>query len=291
MYKRQTKKFVPNTFLFATDQSAYSFKLFVQNILPMQNEDILVELFMIIQNQKTTLLQNIGTILEIGSRPIHLTRTMFSAFARKAKSQLAQVIPVNKITTSQRPRVVTATTPRLIPLTTAVPSTATSRPNRVKRSWGGFWGSAFSLATQEDMTKVLQHELEIAENESKLSKALFNITITNSQLMTALKSVTAGVSKLVGEEKSIFSQIDTIMQTEEKYIEQLNNLVDSVDKSTTLIADYQMIQLQISLLIHTTDKMKSLVNSILTHTGQFDTYSHSRYHANTVEYLQTPSQR
>ena len=35
MNSTETKKFVPNTFLFSTDQSAYSFKLFVQNILPM----------------------------------------------------------------------------------------------------------------------------------------------------------------------------------------------------------------------------------------------------------------
>jgi len=56
------------------------------------------------------------------------------------------------------------------------------------------------------------------------------------------------------------------MTTEERLLEQLNELVDTTDKTTTLVADYQLIQLQISLLIDMTNKIKSLVNSILTHS-------------------------
>jgi hypothetical protein len=116
------------------------------------------------------------------------------------------------------------------------------------------------------MNRALKHELDIADNESKLSKALSNITVTNAQLINSVKAVTSGMTKLVNDEKTIFSQLDTIMNTEEDYLENLNDLIDSVDKTTTLIADYQMIQLQISLLIHLTDKTKSLVQSVLTHT-------------------------
>jgi hypothetical protein len=271
MNSTNTGRLIPNTFLFAPDQSAYSFKLFVQNILPMLNEDILVEFLLIIQNQKNTLLQSVGPILDMRYAPSHLTRTMFAAQIRKTKAQLSQVIRIPSAMTSPRSTIGSPTTVPVVSTTTMGPPTIVRRrqttpSSRKKRSWGGFWGSAFALATQEDMDKVLKHELDLADNESKLSQALFNITITNSQLIGALKSVTAGVTKLVGEEKNIFSQIDAIMHTEEKYIEQLNELIDSVDKSTTLIADYQMIQLQISLLVHTTDKMKALVSSVLTHT-------------------------
>jgi hypothetical protein len=137
---------------------------------------------------------------------------------------------------------------------------------RTKRSWGTFWGSALSLATQDDMDRILKHELDMADNDLKLSKAMSNITLTNSQLIASLKSVTSGVKKLVSEEKTIFSQIDSIMTTEERLLEQLNELVDTTDKTTTLVADYQLIQLQISLLIDMTNKIKSLVSSILTHS-------------------------
>ncbi len=80
------------------------------------------------------------------------------------------------------------------------------------------------------------------------------MTITNAQ-----KTLTTGVSKLVTEEQGIFDQIDTIMDSELQYFEQLNELINLVDKTTTLVADYQMIQLQISLLIHLTEKVKALV--------------------------------
>jgi hypothetical protein len=50
------------------------------------------------------------------------------------------------------------------------------------------------------------------------------------------------------------------MDSESQYLEQLNELINLVDKTTTLVADYQMIQLQISLLIHLTEKVKALVN-------------------------------
>ncbi len=108
--------------------------------------------------------------------------------------------------------------------------------------------------------------MELADNERILSSSLFNMTVTNAQMISSLKTLTTGVSKLVTEEQGIFDQIDTIMDSESQYLEQLNELINLVDKTTTLVADYQMIQLQISLLIHLTEKVKALVNAILTHT-------------------------
>ncbi len=129
---------------------------------------------------------------------------------------------------------------------------------RSRRSWGGFWGAAFSLATEEQLNKALQKEVELADNERILSSSLFNMTITNAQMISSLKTLTTGVSKLETEEQGIFDQIDTIMDSESQYLEQLNELINLVDKTTTLVADYQMIQLQISLLIHLTEKVKAL---------------------------------
>ncbi len=114
--------------------------------------------------------------------------------------------------------------------------------------------------------KALQKEVELADNERILSSSLFNMTITNAQMISSLKTLTTGVSKLVTEEQGSIDQIDTIMDSESQYLEQLNELINLVDKTTTLVADYQMIQLQISLLIHLTEKVKALVYAILTHT-------------------------
>jgi hypothetical protein len=229
----------PNTFLFSPDQTAFSFKRFVQNILQTTNDEIVLEYFLIIQNQKNTLLQNTAGILGIPHNPVHLSRATFSAMIRSKPAKISTVLSVNSISNVN---------------------------NRPKRSWGGFWGGAFSLATQEDMDKILKHELNVDDNELKISNSLWNVTVTNSKMINSLKAVTSGIDKLVHEEQDIFDQIDSIMESEQQSLQQLNELVDMVDKSTTLIADYQLIQLQIGMLIHLTDKVKALVNAILTHT-------------------------
>ena len=89
---------------------------------------------------------------------------------------------------------------------------------RSRRSWGGFWGAAFSLATKEQLNKALQKEVELADNEIILSSSLFNMTITNAQMISSLKTLTTGVSKLVTVEQGIFDQIDTIMDSESQYL-------------------------------------------------------------------------
>ncbi|MFO0004316.1 MAG: hypothetical protein ACK559_24610, partial [bacterium] len=124
---------------------------------------------------------------------------------------------------------------------------------------GGFWGAALSLATEDQLNQALQKEVEITDNERILSSSLFNITITNAQMISSLKTLTTGVGKLVTEEQGIFDQIDTIMDSESQYVEPLNERINLVDNTPTLGAAYQMIQLQICLLILLTEKVKALV--------------------------------
>jgi len=45
------------------------------------------------------------------------------------------------------------------------------------------------------MNRALKHELDIADNESKLSKALSNITVTNAQLINSVKAVTLNLTQ------------------------------------------------------------------------------------------------
>lgn len=269
---------VPNTFFFAPDQTAYSFRLFVKSFIPVLNEDILTAALIIIQNQKDSLFKTIGPMLGIQYSSKHLTRTAFSARTKKDPSRIFKVLPINSLKppSANAPMVYTMKTNHSHIGPTGGPNESfvmtKARPiinkmaKRTKRSWGTFWGSALSLATQDDMDKILKHELDMADNDLKLSKAMFNITLTNSKLIASLKSMTSGVEKMVSEEKTIFSQIDSVMTTEERLLEQLNELVETVDRTTTLVADYQLIQLQISLLIDMTGKIKSLVTSILTHS-------------------------
>jgi hypothetical protein len=206
------KDMFPNTVLFSPNQSPYSFKSFVLNSLRISDEEILIQFFLIIQNQKNILYQNIADVLNIPFSPAHLTRAMFSALVRDKPMSIGRVVAVTNIKNS------TKSSPLKIKTETKIPARTRTYPD----PWN-------------------QDELSMGDNELKLSKSLWNITITNSQLINSLKAVTAGVDKLVHEEQTIFSQIDSLFESEEKQLEQLNDLISMVDKTTTLISDYKMI--------------------------------------------------
>ncbi len=86
----------PDTLLFRADQSPYSFKSLVLNVLKISSEEILTEFFLIIQNQKNTLYQNVAGMLNIHHVPNHLSRAAYSALDRARKDSLA-LIPVESI--------------------------------------------------------------------------------------------------------------------------------------------------------------------------------------------------
>jgi hypothetical protein len=189
----------PGTLLFTADQSPYSFKSLVLNVLQISSEEILTKFFLIIQNQKNTLYQNVAGMLNIHHVPNHLSRAN-SALDRARKDSLEALIPVESI---KKP----LPKPKVSLKIKMLAYNATNNvlvQKRGPRSWGGFWGAAFSLATEEQLNKALQKEVELPDNELILSSSLFNMTITNAQMISSLKTLTTGVSKLVTEEQGIF---------------------------------------------------------------------------------------
>jgi hypothetical protein len=93
----------PDTLLFTADQSPYSFKSLVLNVLQISSEEILTEFFLIIQNQKNTLYQNVAGMLNIHHVPNHLSRAAYSALDRARKDSLEALIPVESIKKSHFP--------------------------------------------------------------------------------------------------------------------------------------------------------------------------------------------
>jgi hypothetical protein len=173
----------PDTLLFTADQSPYSFKSLVLNVLQISSEEILTKFFLIIQNQKNTLYQNVAGMLNIHHVPNHLSRAAYSALDRARKDSLEALIPVESIKKPlPKPKVSLKIKMLAYNATNNAPVQKRSR-----RSWGGFWGAAFSLATEEQLNKALQKEVELADNERILSSFLFNMTITNAQMCAGLR--------------------------------------------------------------------------------------------------------
>jgi hypothetical protein len=69
----------------------------VLNELQISSEEILTEFFLIIQNQKNTLYQNVAGMLNIHHVPNHLSRAAYSALDRARKDSLEALIPVESI--------------------------------------------------------------------------------------------------------------------------------------------------------------------------------------------------
>ncbi len=133
----------PDTLLFTPDQSPYSFKSLVLNVLQISSEEILTEFFLIIQNQKNTLYQNIAGMLNIHHVPNHLSRAAYSAMDRARKDSLDSLVPVETVKLPP-PKPKTALKIKMLGYSA---NNNTIDHKRVRRSWGGFWGAAFSLAT------------------------------------------------------------------------------------------------------------------------------------------------
>ncbi|MFN9944062.1 MAG: hypothetical protein ACK56I_31795, partial [bacterium] len=75
-------------------------KSLVLNVLQISREEILTEFFLIIQNQKNTLYQNVAGMLNIHPVPNHLSRAAYSALDRARKDSLEALIPGER---SKRP--------------------------------------------------------------------------------------------------------------------------------------------------------------------------------------------
>ena len=287
---------VPKTILYEPTQNSVTFLYYARNLIPDLDENILTEIFIIIQNEKNTLLQDISFILQQPIEYYHATRSAFSRIQRKQRrnTDSIPIVPSTKPTTKQPETTEPTTTNalyiappksknyihsnehfanekgfKIIPLKASVipnPNNKTNTINRHKRSWGSFWGSVFSLATSDQITDVMQHKMDIGRNELSIQKQLNNITSTNNRLLMSLHDTTYSINKLVISERNLFTNLQEIMKQEEKSVETLHTMANTLDRTTSLIAEYLAIGAQTTLLIHSTSKLQSTIITTLTST-------------------------
>ncbi len=320
----QQTVYLPRTLLFYPDQNPSTFLYLIRSLLPSIDENLLTEIFIIIQNEKASLIQDVSFLFNSTTSVPHLTRSMYSKLSRKqwkkysstsqdrypladkhsqlnflhnyqnlpektfSKEDTAPFIEngaeihvknhsipnvfLNLLSPqSAEPRrryrsgLLTDENPGENNYISSV-RTSVKRVNRHKRSWGSFWGRLFSLASQEDLDQVYNHELAIGSNELAISTSLRNITDSNSHLLNSVQTVTASVNSLLAREKNLFSDIHSIMSKEELTLESFNAIFTTLDRSTSLISDYLILQTQTTLLFNSIQKIQSLVLSVLTNT-------------------------
>lgn len=270
---------IPTTLLFNNTQNPLSFLNLIRDFYPHPSEDILAEIFIILQNTKSTLFQDLSFIFDKTYIPNLVSRSQYVYSLRQTSRQRHIKLPTHSENRN------TSTLPHLhinlhpssrtsqnkvttFPITPSVHSgvVSTSAQPRQKRSWGTFWGGVFNLATQEDITKVYQHELAIGENELSISTALRNITYTNAHLLTSLQTVSTSINSLLANERHLFAELNDIITQEKDDIALLYTLSNTIDKTTSLVSEYQSLQSQTTLLIHSISNIQNLISSALTNT-------------------------
>jgi hypothetical protein len=227
----QTSLTLPNTLLFHPEQNPSTFVYMARGILPNVDENLLTEMFILLQNEKASLLQDVPFLYPRNVKVTHLTRAGYSALIRNQKldfSPKVSELKPRKLKFLQSPRYdsnrvfsIRETEPfahhpveihtrnmslkhilsslynkERVSLTPHPPSVV-----RQKRSWGSFWGGLFDLGTQDGLEKIKDHELAISNSELSLANSLSNITDVNTHLLNSLQTVSSSVNSLNSSEK------------------------------------------------------------------------------------------
>ena len=79
----QQTLYLPRTLLFYPNQNPSTFLYLIRTMLPSIDENLLTETFIIIQNEKASLLQDVAFLFKNTTSVIHLTRSRFSQIGRK----------------------------------------------------------------------------------------------------------------------------------------------------------------------------------------------------------------
>ena len=292
--------YLPDTLLFVPEQEPSSFMYMVKSLIPTLDENLLTEIFVMVQNEKMSLLQDVNFLVKNNTALYHLSRSEFSKISRGQWRRYSSSAGINDATEKKesqlkflhnyhrksevlykkedtKPFLADPTElqgngnslARLLQsksLTTLLGSESQNNTFRTrhKRSWGSFWGGLFNLGTQEDIDKIYAHELAIGNNELSISNALRNITDSNSHLLNSVQTVTASVNSLLTREKNLFSSLQAVMRHEEISLEEVNAMFTTLDRSTTLVSEYLTLQAQTALLFSTIQRLQSLVLSALS---------------------------
>ncbi len=129
--------------------------------------------------------------------------------------------------------------------------------NRTKRS--GFWTKIFGVATSDDLVEAYKNEVDIGLREDHVERTVSDITKKTNSLITNYKQMTVDLERVELQERNLFNYIDKIVRAETESVRKLETLSKSLDRLTVMNTEFQNINIQTMLLIHTIEKLHVLV--------------------------------
>jgi len=223
----------PKSVLLKPTQNPTTFVFFVHSLSAKLNEEILTEAFIILQNTKTMLVQEIASILKI---PVSIRFLSLSDY--------------NSITDNG--------------LYYSKSKEMSPGSIRLKRSWGTFWGSVWGTASQEEVNELYKNEVDMSKSELKLQAEVLNISTSNSKLLSSFKTVTNSVDTLERRQQTLFKDLQEVIQSDEQFLQSLYNLSKVQDHLTFLTSEYMAIHGSTVLIMHSLMKTHMLIEIALS---------------------------
>jgi len=176
---------IPNYFLYSAEQNPNSFINNVRSYLPYLDDDLLLEIFMIIQNTKISLLQDLSSITNENV-----------VIPKLSKSDILEPVvhPRDKVKRDPTDIINQSLTPLI----------------RKKRGWSSFWSSFWGSASEEEVQKLVGNEAQLESHELQMQDAVSEVSDTNRNLLQTFKDVSITMDTLESRQEGLFSEIQAI---------------------------------------------------------------------------------
>ena len=230
---------IPYNLLFRTDQNPVTFIYFMKGLIADLNENLLVESFIILQNTKAALLQDLAAILELPTVVPLISHNDFVKSVEKNTNFANKIENLSK-----------------------------QVPTRNKRSLASFWSSIFGSATEEELQKVYENEIALSKEDREMQRGISSIVETNTQLLDSFKGVTTSLESLEDRQHQLFAEINDIMESEDQFLAYLKKYGNMQDRIIMLASEYQALQSKTVLVINAIQKAQSLILTALS--GEID---------------------
>ncbi len=135
---------------------------------------------------------------------------------------------------------------------------------RAKRS--GFLTNTFGIVTQDDLVDLYRQEMLLDNREDTMERQISNVTSQTNTLLVNYKAMASDLTNIALTEKNMMNYIDDLMKSEIDSTKKLESIARTLDRLSVMSSEYSSINLQITLLIHSIEKMHTLVQSGLSGT-------------------------
>jgi len=115
------------------------------------------------------------------------------------------------------------------------------------------------VATSDDLTELFQSELLLQNREYKAEQQLSEVTNHTNLLINSFKKVTLDLEHVAQTEKKTLDYINQLIAENYRTDAKVEALVKTLDRLAIIISEYSNIQLQTQLLIHSIEKLHTLV--------------------------------